>query len=184
MDFLITIAEGFIGMFEAGAEVFMGFMTGIIPLLVTLITAVNALVKAIGEDRVNRFVQRVTKFTVLRYTLVPVIAVFFFTNPMCYTVGRFLPEKYKPAFYDSAVSFVHPVTGLFPHANSAELFIWLGIAQGVSAAGGSQAQLALLYFLTGVIVILIRGVVTEKISLYLFKKQGKTAILEQKAVEI
>ena len=44
---------------------------------------------------------------------------------MCYTFGRFVEEKYKPAFYDAAVSFVHPVTGLFPHANGGELlYIW------------------------------------------------------------
>ncbi len=54
----------------------------------------------------------------IRYLVLPVLAVFFLTNPMAYTMGRFLPEKYKPAFYDSAVSFVHPITGLFPHANA------------------------------------------------------------------
>ncbi len=58
MDFMIMIAEGFIGMFEAGAEVFMGYMTGIIPLLVTLITAVNAITKMIGEEKINGFIQK------------------------------------------------------------------------------------------------------------------------------
>lgn len=76
MDFMIMIAEGFIGMFEAGAEVFMGYMTGIIPLLVTLITAVNAITKMIGEEKINGFIQKITKYAVLRYTLVPFIAVF------------------------------------------------------------------------------------------------------------
>ncbi|MEK4300821.1 PTS glucitol/sorbitol transporter subunit IIC [Oceanobacillus sp. FSL W8-0428] len=179
MDFMIMIAEGFMGMFEAGAEVFMGYMTGIIPLLVTLITAVNAITKMIGEEKINGFIQKITKYAVLRYTLVPFIAVFFFTNPMCYTVGRFLPEKYKPAFYDSAVSFVHPITGLFPHANSAELFVWLGVATGYTAAGGSQAQLGLMFLLTGLIVILMRGLVTERISAYMFKKQGHEKILKE-----
>ncbi|MEB7421399.1 PTS glucitol/sorbitol transporter subunit IIC [Staphylococcus arlettae] len=177
MDFITKLADGFIGMFEEGGEVFTGFITDIIPLLIVLITAVNALVKLIGEDRVNNFIQKITKFTILRYTLVPFLAVFFFTNPMCYTVGRFLPEKYKPAYYDSTVSFLHPVTGLFPHANSAELFIWLGVAQGFSKAGGEQSQLALMFLLTGLIVILMRGFITEKISMHLFKKEGLTHIL-------
>ena len=180
MDFMIAIADGFIGMFQAGAEVFMGYVTGIIPLLVTLITAVNAVTKMIGEEKINRFLQKITKYALLRYTLVPLIAVFFFTNPMCYTVGRFMPEKYKPAFYDSAVSFVHPITGLFPHANSAELFIWLGVATGYATAGGSQAQLGLMFLLTGLLVILMRGLVTERISAYMFKKQGYERILNEK----
>src|SRR5699024_8736673 len=179
MDFITKLADGFIGMFEEGGKVFTGFVTDIIPLLVVLITAVNALVKLIGEDRVNNFIQKITKFAILRYTVVPFLAVFFFTNPMCYTVGRFLPEKYKPAYYDSTVSFLHPVTGLFPHANSAELFIWLGIANGFSKAGGNQSSLALMFLLTGLIVILMRGYITEKVSMHLFKKQGLNHILNE-----
>lgn len=178
MDFIIAIADGFIGMFEAGAEVFMGFITGIIPLLITLITAVNAVVRMVGEERINNFIQKITKYALLRYTVVPFVSVFFFTNPMCYTVGKFMPERYKPAFYDSAVSFVHPITGLFPHANSAELFIWLGVAQGYAVAGGSQSRLALMFLLTGLLVILMRGLITERISFYFFKKQGHGHLLK------
>src|SRR3712207_9200901 len=63
--------------------------------------------------------------------ILPVLAVFFLTNPMAYTFGTFLDERYKPAFYDSAVSFVHPPLGLFPHVNPAELFVWLGVARGL-----------------------------------------------------
>lgn len=171
MDFLITLAEGFIGMFQAGADVFMGYMTGIIPLLVTLLTAMKAVVALIGEERVERFMERISKFAILRHTLFPVSAVFFFTNPMCYTVGRFLPEEQKTGFYDAAVSFVHPVTGLFPHANSAELFVWLGIAGGFNQVG-NQSQLAIAYFVTGIIVIAVRGFVTDQFYKF-FSSRGK-----------
>jgi PTS system glucitol/sorbitol-specific IIC component len=82
---------------------------------------------------------------------------------MCYTFGRFCEEKYKPAYYDAAVSFVHPITGLFPHANAGELFVWLGIAQGLQQAGLSTGGLAVRYFIVGLIVILIRGLLTERI---------------------
>lgn len=37
---------------------------------------------------------------------------------MCYSFGRFVEEKYKFAFFDAAISFVHPVLGFFPHANT------------------------------------------------------------------
>ena len=45
------------------------------------------------------------------------------------------PRRYKPAFYDSAVSFVHPIPGIFPHANAGELFVYLGIAAGITQLG-------------------------------------------------
>ncbi|MBD1383495.1 PTS glucitol/sorbitol transporter subunit IIC [Metabacillus arenae] len=171
MDFFIKLADGFMGMFQEGAEVLMGFITGIIPLLIVLITIVNAFIKIVGEDRIFSFMKAISKITIFRYTLIPFFSVFFLTNPMCYTFGKFLPEKQKPAFYDSAVSFVHPITGLFPHANSAELFIFLGIAQGFAKVG-SQSRLALMYLIVGLIVCLVRGVVTEKITDFQMKRNA------------
>ena len=172
MNFLVRLAEGFIGMFQAGADTFTGLVTGIIPLLIVLITAINALIRIIGEERINRLARKSTKNIILRYTLFPVLAVFFLTNPMAYTFGKFLPEKQKPAFYDSAVSFVHPITGLFPHANPAELFVYLGISAGITTLGLSLGPLAIRYFLVGIIVILIRGIVTEIITVRMMKSKG------------
>jgi glucitol/sorbitol PTS system EIIC component len=171
MDFLVLLAEGFIGMFQAGGETFMGLAKGILPTLICLIVVVNALIKFIGEERIYRFAQKTTKYAVLRYTVFPILAVFFLTNPMCYTFGKFLPEKQKPAFYDSAVSFVHPITGLFPHANAAELFVFLGIAQGIQKLGLSTGPLAVRYLIVGVIVILLRGLVTEWITNMMLKRK-------------
>ncbi len=92
---------------------------------------------------------------------------------MCYTFGKFVEEKYKPAFYDSAVSFVHPVTGLFPHANAGELFVYMGIANGITQLGLPIAGLATRYFLVGILVIFIRGVLTERITLILMGRKSK-----------
>lgn len=89
---------------------------------------------------------------------------------MAYTMGRFLPEKYKPAFYDAAVSFVHPPLGLFPHVNPGEYFVWGGIAAGITDAGYAIGDLAVRYFLVGLVVILIRGIVTEWITAAMWKK--------------
>jgi PTS system glucitol/sorbitol-specific IIC component len=172
MDFLVKLAEGFIGMFQQGGETFVGLVTGIIPLLIVLITAINALIRIVGEERIDRLARKSTKNIILRYTLFPVLAVFFLTNPMAYTFGKFLPEKQKPAFYDSAVSFVHPITGLFPHANPAELFVYLGVSAGITTLGLSLGPLAIRFFLVGVIVILIRGIVTEIITTRMMKAKG------------
>ena len=147
MQQIANFAEAFIKSFNLGGENLMGLVTGILPTLLVLITLVNA--------------------------ILPILAVFFLTNPMCYNFGKFVEEKYKPAYYDATVSFVHPITGLFPHANAGELFVYQGIAAGITALELSTGQLAVRYFLVGVVVILIRGIVTERITVMLMKKQAK-----------
>jgi PTS system glucitol/sorbitol-specific IIC component len=165
---LAKAAEWFIGLFQAGGEVFLGLVTGIIPLLVVLLTFVNALIRLIGPERIDKLGEYAARPGIqwypVRYLVFPVLSVFFLTNPMCYTMGRFLPERYKPAFYDSAVSFVHPITGIFPHANAGELFVYLGIAAGITTLGFNTADLAVRYLLVGMVVILIRGILTELIT--------------------
>jgi PTS system glucitol/sorbitol-specific IIC component len=90
-----------------------------------------------------------------------VLSVFFLTNPMAYTMGRFLPERRKAAFYDAAVSFCHPITAIFPHANAGEYFVYAGIAAGITKLNLPVADLAVRYFYVGLIVIFLRGIVTD-----------------------
>ena len=163
MELIAAVANGFIELFKAGAATFVGWVANIIPLVVVLMTAVSACIKLIGDEKVYSMAGILTKSIFTRYTLLPIISVLFLANPMCYTFGRFMEEKYKPAFYDATVSFVHPVTGLFPHANGGELFVYMGIATGITTLGLPLGDLAVRYFIVGIIVILIRGIVTEKI---------------------
>lgn len=173
---LARAAEWFIGLFQAGGEVFMGLVVGIVPLLVVLLTAVNALIRLIGPEKIDKLGEMAGRPGIqwypVRYLVLPVLSVFFLTNPMAYTMGRFLPERYKPAFYDSAVSFVHPITGLFPHANPGELFVYLGIAAGITTLGGGLGDLAIRYLLVGMVVILIRGIVTEFITAHMMGRRA------------
>lgn len=173
---LAKAAEWFIGLFQAGGDVFLGLVTGIIPLLIVLLTAVNALIRWIGPERVENLGKYAARpglvWYPVRYLVFPILSVFFLTNPMAYTMGRFLPEQYKPAFYDSAVSFVHPITGLFPHANAGELFVYLGIATGITQLGLATGDLAVRYLLVGALVILIRGVLTERITARMLSRRA------------
>jgi hypothetical protein len=93
MDFLAKLAEGFINLFNLGGQTFMGFVTGIIPTLIVLITFVNALVSMIGEEKVNKFAAPCSKFFLLRYTVLPVLSMFILCNPMAYTFGRLLMKN-------------------------------------------------------------------------------------------
>ena len=172
-------AEYFISIFQKGGEVLLSLMGGILPTLIVLLTAVNALVRLIGPEKIENLGVKASQpglqWYPVRYMVLPFLAVFFLTNPMAYTMGRFLPEKYKPAFYDSAVSYVHPITGIFPHANPGELFVYLGIAAGITQLGFGLGDLALRYLLVGLVVIFIRGIVTEFITVRMMARKGAAA---------
>lgn len=171
MQALTWAATHFIGLFQAAADSFIGLVTGILPLLLVLLTAMYAVTNWIGEERVTGAVRWSGRFAVTRYTIMPILSMIMLTNPMAYTFGRFLPERYKPAFYDSAVSFCHPVTAFFPHANAGEIFVWAGVSAGVLAVNpGAYAKLAVLYFLVGIVVILIRGVATQWITALMIRR--------------
>lgn len=171
MNFIVNVAEGFTGIVSAGGENLVALITGILPNVLILLTFINALIALVGEEKVMRFSRKLTKYRILRYTLLPVIAMFFLTNPMAYTMGRFVEEDEKPAFIDAAFSIAHPITGLFPHANPAELFVWSGIAAGVTTLGKSTTPLAVRYLLAGIIIIFIRGNVTEFITKKLMNRE-------------
>jgi glucitol/sorbitol PTS system EIIC component len=175
MEALARLAEGFIGLFQQGGEVFLGLVTGIVPLLIVLMTFVNAIIAMIGPERIDKVGEWAARdgliFYPIRYIVLPFLAVFFLTNPMAYTMGRFLPEKFKPAFYDSAVSYVHPPLGVFPHINPGEIFVWAGIAAGIEQLGLGLGDLAIRYLLIGLVVIFIRGIVTERITAIMWSRQ-------------
>jgi PTS system glucitol/sorbitol-specific IIC component len=172
---LATAAEDFIKVFNKGGSVLLSLMGGILPTLVVLLTAVNALVRIIGPEKIENLGKAAARPGIqwypVRYIILPFVAVFVLTNPMAYTMGRFLPERYKPAFYDSAVSFVHPILGIFPHANPGELFVYVGIATGITQLGLGLGDLAVRYLLVGLVVIFIRGIVTEWITARMMAKK-------------
>jgi len=176
---LATAAEDFIKVFNKGGEVLLGLMGGILPTLIVLLTAVNALVRLIGVEKIENLGRAAARpgfqWYPVRYIILPFVSVFMLTNPMAYTMGRFLPERLKPAFYDSAVSFVHPILGIFPHANPGELFVYLGIATGIQQLGYGLGDLAVRYLLVGLVVIFIRGIVTEAITARMMTKAEREA---------
>lgn len=176
---LVWLATHFIGMFQQGGQVFVGFVSGIIPTLVVLMTAFYAVTGLIGEERVHGLAQWAGKTGWTRYTILPVISVFFLTNPMAYTFGSFLKERHKPAFYDAAVSYVHPPLGLFPHVNPGEYFVWGGVLVALlelekngKVSPNYHIQVAVWYAIVGLLVILLKGFVTEWITNIIARRQG------------
>lgn len=172
MDYVVNFAETFMNLFKTGADVFISWMSGIVPLVLMLIVCMNTLVQLIGPDRVNRFARVTSKNPLLRYMILPFISAFMLGNPMALSMGKFLPEKYKPSYFASAAYFCHTSNGLFPHINPGELFVWLGIAAGIETLGLNTAELALRYLLVGLVMNFFAGWITDFTTKMVEKQQG------------
>ncbi len=180
MGYFVKAAEWFIGLFQAGATTFMSWMTSIVPLVLMLLIAMNSLIQLIGEERMNGFAAKAGNNPFSRYLLLPFLGSFMLANPMVHSLGRFLPERYKPSYFASAGQFCHTSNGIFPHINAGELFIWLGIAQGITALGLNTGPLAVRYLLVGLVMNFVGGWVTDPIVTWVSKQQGVTLSKEPK----
>ena len=59
MDFIVNLAEGFMGLFDSGAETFVSWVTGIVPKVLLLLVFMNSLIALIGQDKINKFAKGV-----------------------------------------------------------------------------------------------------------------------------
>ncbi|MGT2910140.1 PTS glucitol/sorbitol transporter subunit IIC [Streptococcus cameli] len=174
MKYIIQFAEGFMKLFQLGGETFISWMTGIVPVVLMLLVAMNALIALLGEDKVNKLAQVSAKNPISRYMILPFISAFMLGNPMAISMGRFLPEYYKPSFVASQMQFCHTSNGVFPHINPGELFVWLGIASGVEALGLNTMDLAIRYMLIGLVMNFFAGWITDFTTAWVCKQQGVT----------
>lgn len=174
MDYITKFAEGFMKLFQLGGETFVSWMTGIVPVVLMLLVAMNTLIGILGEEKVNKLAEVSAKNPISRYMILPFISAFMLGNPMAISMGRFMPEYYKPSYVASQMQFCHTSNGVFPHINPGELFVWLGIASGIKTLGLSQMELAIRYLLVGLIMNFVSGWVTDFTTAYVSKQQGIT----------
>ncbi|KXT77476.1 PTS glucitol/sorbitol transporter subunit IIC [Streptococcus sp. DD13] len=182
MNVVTRFAEGFMNLFQSGAETFISWMTGIVPVVLMLMVLMNALIAIIGEERMNKLGELSARNPLTRYMILPFLSAFMLGNPMAMSMGRFLPEFYKPSFIASQMQFCHTSNGIFPHINPGELFVWLGIASGIQQLGLNEMDLAIRYLLVGLIMNAVGGWVTDFTTAWVSKQQGVTLSKEVKVV--
>ena len=171
MEYIVNFAEGFMGLFDSGAETFISWVTGIIPRVLLLLIFMNALIALIGQERINKFAKVCSKNVILAYGILPFLSAFMLGNPMALSMGKFLPERMKPSYYASASYHCHTNSGIFPHINVGEIFIYLGIADGISTLGLSTTPLAVRYLLVGLVMNFVAGWATDFTTKLVMKQQ-------------
>ena len=115
MNILVKLASGFMNLFTLGGEQFVSWVTGIIPTVLMLLLLMNAIIALAGNESVNKLAKVCTKNPVLRYLVLPFVSAFMLGNPMALSMGKFMPEFYKPAYYASVTYHCHTNNGIFPH---------------------------------------------------------------------
>lgn len=187
MHYITDFASGFMNLFQTGAKTFISWMSTIVPVVLLLLVLMNTIIAFLGEERMEKIAKASSRNVLTRYMLLPFLAAFMLGNPMSFTLGRFMPEFYKPSYYAAMAQFNHTSNGVFPHINPGELFIWMGIAQGVQKLGLNTIDLAIRYLLVGLIMNFIGGWVTDLTTAYVCKSSGvtlsKQVALNSKATE-
>lgn len=157
---------------NTGTNQLLTWMTQLLPQVFLFLIFMNAVTSMIGRARVEGLAAKCGSNSVLRYMVLPFLSAVVLGNPMAISMGRYLPERYKPAYFASASYHCHTNSGIFQHINPAELFLWLGIANGVLARGFETFPLAIRYLIAGLIANFVSGLATEFITKRIEKKQN------------
>lgn len=171
MEAIANAANWIIGLFGTAGATWWGLVTALVPLMMVFLTFMHSLTIFIGEERVEKWAEKLTKYALLRYTVLPIVVCVFLTATGSTPIGmKIVPDKYKGAYMDSVMTFLHPSAGLFPHVHPTELFVFMGIANGLTELGLPIGNFAVRALLAVIPIMLLRGIITEKIFENIYKR--------------
>ncbi len=164
----------FTELFTFGGDFFVSWCMDLLPVIFMVLILTNALIRLIPEKIIEKAAALASRHLLLKYMLIPFFGALILGNPSALTLGRFLPERDKPSYFASASYFCHTSSGIFPHINSSELFIWLGIARGVEMLGYPLYPLAIRYLTAGLLANFLCGIITDGTTAFYCKKMQLT----------
>lgn len=153
-----------------GGNFLVSWCMDLLPTIFMVLILTNTLIRLIPMHLIEKAAVLASRHLLLKYMLIPFFGALLLCNPSALTLGRFLSEKDKPSYFACASYFCHTSSGIFPHINSAELFIWLGIAHGVEMLGYSVYPLAIRYLAAGLLANFLCGIVTDYTTAYYSQK--------------
>lgn len=172
MDTLITIQEKAMFVMNHCGDVFIDWVVNYVPPLLMMMIILNTIVYTLGSKSIHRLMPLAEKSSIFRYLALPFFGSVILGNPLSLALGKYLPEKFKPAFFASTSFFCHTSSGVFSQINPAEILVWVGISTGISQLGYSTVPLAIRYMVVGMGANFISGFVTEKITEHLSKSKN------------
>ena len=169
IDAVVTF---FTDLFAYGGAFLISWCADLLPVIFMVLILTNTLIRLIPSRLIEKAAALASRHLLLKYMLIPFFGALILGNPSALTLGRFMPEKDKPSYFACASFFCHTSSGVFPHINSSELFIWLGIARGVEMLGYPVYPLALRYLAAGLLANLVCGIATDYTTAYYCRKMG------------
>lgn len=174
MNIIDIILTFFADWCSYGGKFLVSWCRDLIPTIFMVLILTNALIRLIPEKLIEKTAVLASRHLLLKYMLIPFFGAILLGNPSALTLGRFMSEKDKPSYFACASFFCHTSSGVFPHINSSELFIWLGIARGIEMLGYSVYPLAVRYLAAGLAANFICGVVTDHTTAWYCRKMQLT----------
>ncbi len=107
-------AEGFIHLFRAAGKIFLDMMTGLIPMLICLLLAINFLMKLVGTVRMEKVAALLGRSRILTYGVLPVLGWFFMSSPGALTLGSSYLRRVNPAMKMRSAPPPIPSPACFP----------------------------------------------------------------------
>ena len=130
------------------------------PMIFVALFVSNIITHLLPEKLVVKWMRSWPDSSFVRYVCLPIGGLIVLGNPRAYELGKLLKDKYKPSFYDATVSFCHPITAVFPYANSGELLFWIGAAYATVITKHSLMEFIFVYLGFSIFLMYFRGVTT------------------------